>query len=35
MRNNVYNQIDTFYINDLDNANNENNNDTALVMFKT
>jgi len=35
MRNNVYNQIDTFYINDLDNSNNENKNDTALVMFKT
>ena len=35
MRNNVYNQIDTFYINDLDNTNNENKNDTALVMFKT
>ncbi len=34
-RNNVYNLVDTFYINDLDNTNNENKNDTALVMFKT
>ena len=34
-KNNVYNQIDTFYINDLDNNNNENNSNTALVMFKT
>ena len=34
-RNNVYNQIETFYINDLDNNNNENKGDTALVLFKT
>ena len=34
-RNNVYNKIDTFYENDLDNKNNENLNNTALVMFKT
>ena len=34
-KNNVYNQVDTFYINDLDNTNNENKSDTALVMFKT
>ncbi len=34
MRNNVYNQIDTFYIKDLDNNNNERKNDTSLVMFK-
>ena len=34
-RNNVYNQVDTFYINDLDNNNNENKGDTALIMFKT
>jgi hypothetical protein len=34
-RNNVYNQIDTFYINDLDNTNNQNNGNTALIMFKT
>ena len=34
-RNNVYNQIETFFINDLDNTNNENKGDTALVMFKT
>jgi hypothetical protein len=34
-RNNVYNQIDTFYINDLDNTNNQNNSNTALIMFKT
>ena len=33
-KNNVYNQIETFYMNDLDN-NNENKGDTALVMFKT
>ena len=35
IKNNVYNQVDTFYINDLDNTNNENKSDTALVMFKT
>ena len=35
IRNNVYNQIETFYINDLDNNNNENKSDTALVLFKT
>ena len=34
-RNNVYNQIETFFINDLDNSNNENKGDTALVLFKT
>ena len=34
-RNNVYNKIDTFYENDLDNKTNENLNNTALVMFKT
>ena len=34
-RNNVYNQIETFFINDLDNSTNENKGDTALVMFKT
>ena len=34
-RNNVYNQVDTFYINDLDNTSNENKSNTALVMFKT
>ena len=33
-KNNVYNQIETFYMNDLDN-NNENKGDTALVMIKT
>ena len=33
-KNNAYNQIETFYMNDLDN-NNENKGDTALVMFKT
>ena len=34
-KNNVYNKIDTFYENDLDNKTNENLNNTALVMFKT
>ena len=34
-KNNIFNQIDTFYINDLDNTNNENKEDTALVLFKT
>ena len=34
-RNNVYNKIDTFYENDLDNKTNENLKNTALVMFKT
>ena len=33
--NNVYNQIDTFYMNDLDNTSNENKGDTVLIMFKT
>ena len=32
--NNVYNKIDTFYENDLDNKTNENLNNTALVMLK-
>ena len=34
IKKNIYNQIDTFYINDLDNNNNENQSDTALIMFK-
>ena len=34
-KNNVYNKIDTFYENDLDNKTNENLKNTALVMFKT
>jgi hypothetical protein len=34
IKKNVYNQIDTFYINDLDNNSNENQSDTALIMFK-
>ena len=34
-RNNVYNKIDTFYENDLENKTNENLTNTALVMFKT
>ena len=34
-KNNVYNKIDTFDENDLDNKTNENLNNTALVMFKT
>ena len=33
-RNNVYNKIDTFYENNLDNKTNENLKNTALVMFK-
>ena len=33
-KNNVYNKIDTFYENDLDNKTNENLKNTALVMFK-
>ena len=34
IKKNIYNQIDTFYINDLDNNNNENQSDTVLIMFK-
>ena len=34
IKKNVYNQIDTFYINDLDNNSNENQSGTALIMFK-
>lgn len=34
-RNNVYNKIDTFYENNLDNKTNENLKNTAIVMFKT
>ena len=34
IKKNVYNQIDTFYINDLDNNTNENQSDTSLIMFK-
>ena len=34
IKKNIYNQIDTFYINDLDNNNNENQSNTALIMFK-
>ena len=34
-RNNIYDRIDTFYENDLNNKTNENLTNTALVMFKT
>ena len=34
-KNNVYDKIDTFYENSLDNKTNENLNNTAMVMFKT